>query len=1103
MNIKNLRHIFLSATLAMATGVALQGCSDDADVFDVPDYSLVGEPVSVSVSVRLPQMETQSRANLSDYALNQVESLWIRVYSETTGLSTSDWVKLTPGTNTVEPAADKVTLKTETGPSYIVGVANVSNLAVTKSKPEATPVALSELLDKADTWSDFLDIAVVSPSDYNSVNAPQTPLPMAGCYSNIIPGGTHPTNPADWAAGNFTSFFIPAQKGVVSLDNGAIHMRRLVSQINFVVKSGNTNDIDVTVNSFSVYNAPKFSWLYERSDANGRKANFGDMATEESAGAFYANIPQYASQYISKDDAGVSTFNFWQAENKHTALENITEYQQRDIVSNGLFTSLTGDTWTPNNMASYVRISCTVNYRNQVHVNGDGEIVTGNAGQDMFRTGYADYIVHLGYIHGNNKAMDFNCYRNTKYTYTVTVNGLNDIRVDAYDESIPYPGEEGIVSDLSNETIELDAHYHAFNIELTEADLAEGNGGDAGTGFGFLIAAYKGGRQYLFDETTDLTGYDENLYNWIELRPTTSQSVLAEYKPQFGDNKADDTFYLVDLNKKLSAGTLSAGWYTVFVNEYTYEDMYKGDNSNNYGNETNTGDSPSWLSYINQDPRRFYIKVTQKKSPDGLRIYARSKYGVAQRSIQSYYSDQVFTLASGNIPAGTAIGSERFNETEGLNMRSRTQTYGTDGANGRYNIAQYLSGSITDLSINNSNVNSRPSWSTFVRQTEPMQIPAVTGMRTQGGPELPARTLAANNPVKLPALVTLNGYTATFSDPQASGDYFIEAYNACMSRNRDNNGNGRIDPEELRWYIPAMGKYLRLLLGANSLSEQLIDFEDIGNLPFVNRTGTENNYRYSWSSTTTNYSTFIRNDYLSRYMYVTSDENKILWAMEGTSTSTWSQANTWGGDQTYPWQVRCIRNLGSDMRSITQGEKVTMAYTYDEANLTVSFDYYDQASIRPSAFTGNGTGSGQLPVNLINSEYNTVYRSFEFHDSDIGPIRVNGNEPTLTNLQDYIYTNPCSSLNNTTAKSGWRIPNQKELAIMRNIGVFTKEDRQWISCTVSYFDTDTGVGGSYKNGGNKFMFTFHSHGSMLTDNNLNYPYYYRRSLYVRCVRDVQ
>ncbi|MDE5666492.1 MAG: hypothetical protein K2G17_09105 [Duncaniella sp.] len=1099
MNIKNLRHIFLSATLAMATGVAIQSCSDDSAVFDVPDYSLVGEPVTVAVSVKLPQMEAQSRANLSDYALNQVESLWIRVYSEKTGLPTSDWLKLTPGTNTNEPAANEVTLKTETGPSYIVGVANVNNLAVTKSNPGATPIALGELLDKADTWSDFLDIAVVAPSDYNSVNAPQTPLPMAGCYSNIIAGGAHPTNPADWGNGNFTSYFIPAQKGVVSLGNGAIHMRRLVSQINFVVKSGDTNNIDVTVNSFSVHNAPKYSWLYERNDADGRKANFGDMATEESAGTFYADIPQYASQYISKDDAGVSTFNFWQAENKHTAIKDITKYQERDIVANGLFTSLTGDTWTPNNMASYVRISCTVNYRNQVHVNGDGEIVTGNAGQDMFRTGYADYVVHLGYIQGNNKAMDFNCYRNTKYTYTVTVNGLDDIRVDAYDESIPYPGEEGIVSDLSNETIELDAHYHAFNIELTEADIAEGNGGDAGTGFGFLIAAYRGGVQYLFDETTDLTGYDENLYNWIELRPTTSQSRLAEYKPQFGSNKADDTFYLVDLNNKLKAGELESGWYTVFVNEYTYEDMYKGDNSSSYGDERNTGDEPSWLSYINQDPRRFYIKVTQKKSPDGLRIYARSKYGVAQRSIQSYYSDQVFTPVQGSIPAGTAIGSERFNETEGLNLRSPSRTYGTDGANGRYNIAQYLSQSNTNLTITNENENSRPSWSTFVRQTVPMEIPAVTGVRTQGGLDLPARTLAANNPVKLPALVTLTNQAATFSDPQASGDYFIAAYNACMSRNRDNNGNGRIDPEELRWYIPAMGKYLRLLLGANSLSEQLIDFEDIGNLPFVNRTGTEKNYRYSWSSTTTDYSNFIRNDYLSRYMYVTSDQNRVLWALEGTSTSTWNEANTWGGGQTNPWQVRCIRNLGSNMRTITQGEKVTMAYTYNASTRTVTFNYYDQASIRPSAFTGNGTGSGQLPINLIDSEDNTVYRAFEFNDSDLGPIRVNGSNPTLTTLQNYIYTNPCSSLN-TTAKSGWRIPNQKELAIMRNLEIFTNKDRQWISCTVSNFNTDTGSGGSYTNGGNKFMFTYTDRGSMLTSDNMSS---HGSTLFVRCVRDVQ
>lgn len=1110
MKFKNLLHILCGTALTVVAGGVVQSCSDEIEV-DIPDYTVAGQTVTVSVPVKLPQMEKQSRANLSERDLNTVESLWIRTYSETTGQATSDWVKLTPGTEDTE-VGRKVEIVSQSGYNYIIGVANVyTNKGVTKDNPTATPQPLSDLLDQANTWQDFLNIAVVSPSTYNDVNAPVAPLPMAGCYTNILPGGTHPTNVADWASNNFTPYFIPTQKGVISLNNGAIHMRRLVSQINFVVKANNDNVMDVTVNSYTVYNAPKYSWLYERPSADGQLANFGDVATEDNKSTYYTNIPQYGSQYIEKDNSGVSTFNFWQGENKHEALSG-TVYTDRDKYSNGLFTSLTGDSWTPNNMASFVIFSCTVNYRSQLNVNEEGEIMTDNSGTNMYRTGYADYLVHLGYIQGNNeqeKSRDFNCYRNTNCTYTVTVNGLDDIRVDAYDETIPYPGESGIVSDLSNATIELDAHYHAFNIELTESDIQEGISDNGNEGFGFLIASYKDGEQYIFDESTDLTSFDENLYNWVELRKTTNEATLAEYKPRYGTYKSDQTFSLVELNKKLKAGELTAGWYTVFVNEYTYEDMYMGDNANNYGNEASTTARPKWMGYVNQDPRRFYIKVTQKKSEDGTRIYARSKYGISQRSIQTYYSDQVFTPAEGTIPRGTAIGTERFNETEGLNVRSTDRRYGTSGSNGRFNIAQYLSGSTsTELSINNSNQNSRPLWSSFVDQTKPMQIPAVTGTRAQGGPELPARTVANHNAVKLPKLVDFSGTrTATFSDPQntTNAAYYMEAYNACMSRNRDNNGNGRIDPEELRWYIPAMGKYLRLLLGANSLSEPVMDFNSVTKLPFVTSSTNEWNgtTTYSWSAT----GTTVLNDYISRYMFVTSDENKVLWAMEGMSTSTWDQAYGWGGNQTHPWQVRCIRNLGTDMRQVTDGEKVTMAYVVDASQRTVTMTYYDQASIRASAYTGNGNGNGQMPVHIITSDANMVFRKFQYDSQDLGTSpsgRPTGDNTTdsqwqtyAEGIQTYINGNPCSVRNAATGLSGWRIPNQKELAIMRNIGVLTGGG-VWLTCTANYFNTTTGSGGSYTNGQNRFMVMLSTHGTLLTTNNLK-----QNLINVRCVRDVQ
>lgn len=1141
MNIRKLKYGLGIVAMTIVAATAMPSCTDER--FDLPDYTVSGADVTISVPVHFPEMDKKTRASLDENSLNLVESLWIRTYSADTGEATSDWLKLTPGTTDTEEPRN-VSLNTKSGSSYIVGVANVDNMGI-KKDDIAMQRPLSELLDAADTWTEFLNISVVSPSSFAEVYAPTPPLPMAGCFTNIQVNGNHPdaSNLADWQNRDFQAYFIPAQRGTVDLTDGAIHLRRLVSHLTFNIIPA--NGLEVTVNSYQVVNAPKYSWLYER-PANkmpGEGANFGDLATsQEDAANYYADVPQYGSQYINQGRVTIdgverdcSTFDFWQAENKHTGLETCDTYQKRDKVSASdktLFTSLTGDTWTANNEASYVLISCTVDYDDKIKVDDKGDILRDDAtdGTDVYRTGNATYLVHLGYI-GNSdvatRAKDFNCYRNVKYTYNIHVNGLNDIRLDAWADDETYHGEEGLVSDLQYATIELDAHYGVFNIQLTDAELSDPD-------FGFIITTYENGNMItlsdrneqrttavsdkeILEEGSTTSVINPKYYNWIELRPTTGPDVLAGYKPRYGRNSDGHTFLLTDLKGGWNAMTdnmkSDSGWYTVFVNEYTYEPMYTG--SDSYANEQWDGKSnngkPQWMGYINQNPRRFYIRVTQSASPDGNSVYSRSKYGISQSSIQTYYSDNIFTPENNEdkdnvIPPGTAIGIERLNETEGLNLRHNFEG-GNSANNGRWNVAQWLQNNNTlteagDLSINSANERSRPLWSDFVVQTLPMEVGAVNIDRAQGGPSLPERTLNVGNPVKLPKVRTLTDQTVTFNDPQASGDYFIEAINACMSRNRDNNGNGRIEPDELRWYVPAMGKYLRLIIGNNSLTDPLMDYSEIKQLPYVDD--------HKWATTGS-----IANDYYSRYMFIASNNDRcVLWGMEGTSTSLYSEPSKWTGasnnDSWYirPWQVRCIRNLGSDMRTVTPTEKVTMAYEHDDVNRTFKMLYYDVASKRPNAYTSNGTDG--MPIHDITSPYNMVYSGgFKYDDQD---ITVNTeNLTSATEYEDFIDSNPCDPRNAATGETGWRIPNQKELTIMRNALLFeSRKDRlntTWLSCTVNHFTYNTGVGNTSTN--NKYLLIVtplqgtqltpanYSNGFATTGTN---PISY--GVFIRCVKDI-
>lgn len=1077
--------------------LSITSCSDEK-LIDTDGCNIPGVDVTVKIPISLPEMEVKSRAELDEVSLNQIDNLWIRTYSaDSEGKATSEWLKIDNPQNDGLHQSNQVEINTQSGKNYIVAVANVeSNKGVTNV--DQTPQKLSVLLDAANTWQDFLNIAVVSPSSLEYVRAPLTPLPMAGCFSIHKPVGTHPTSLSDWQTIDFTPCEIPTTTAEIVdfTTKGAIHLRRLVSHVTFNFNPG--ENINLTVNSYRVMNAPKFSWLYERAATNGIIANFGDQSKDATdALKYYYDVPQYGIQYITVNEDGSSTFDFWQGENKHTGTCNkFTDRDKKTTSSyqNTLFTSLTGNAWTPNNEASYVVVDCSIEHKGVVYVNDKGEIVQpGDPGyneKDKYtRTGHAIYIIHLGYI--NDQASDFNCYRNVDYTYKVTVNGVSDIVVDAFATEATgekYHGEEGSVIDLSENTIAIDAHYGVFNIELDPVK-------DLGDNFGFIITNYDDGEQITLTEENVSMGENgkriveyskgksipEIYYNWIELRPTTGPDVLAEYKPRYGDYADGKTFLLTDLirgkassvyanmNDKWKADD-SGKYYTVFVNEYTYEPMYTGDDG--YADEsfvatTDATSRPNWMRYVNQNPRRFYIKVSRDRSPDGNSVYSHSKYGISQRSLMTYYSDQTFAPASGTIPAGTAIAIERVNESEGINLRF-PHAGGSSKDNGRYNTADKL-----------NVINASTTWSTWVDQTKALKVEAPTN-NLQGGPEIKANTF------QMPDLQRWVVNNPTFTDPQNSPNT-IQVINACTNRNRDNNGNGVIDPDELRWYVPAINQYLQMVTGSKALPSPLMDFKSIKRVPYVVN-------KNSFSTTPGE----INNCFYTRYMFVSSD-SQVLWGVEGTSTSNYSQANSWANGLGRPWQVRCLRNLGTNLTTFTSENKVSKTYVHNRENHTIMMKYFNPAVFRANPYKTNGTGSGQMPLHTINSPYNRLYYGFEYQpkyqDIHVNPA-VYRNTEFKSNDTIFIYKNLCKEKYGT----GWRVPNQVELSLMCQEGdiLIGGGYTFWLSCTVNYFNSNDGAGNDEITG-KYYLVSYPNKGSQATPDNISDA---GGNIYIRCVKDL-
>lgn len=1134
---------------AMALAV-LASCQDD--LFQELDYTSSGEDVTVTIPISMPEMTPQSRADIGDNQLTQVNSLWIAVFNATTGDMTSQndqgeigWYEVLSPSNSGYHDFHPVTLNAKTGPSYIIAVANVENPGIKKESDGTFRKAehISELLKEVKSWKDFLSIGASAPSDLDDVNAPSTaPLTMSGCYRSHAAG----THPSDWANDNFIDITIPnTSNGTVtfSKDEGAIHLRRIVSHITFNVSIGKeaTDIIDAEVLSYRVCNIPKLSWLYERGTdvaSTDGTTNIGDNASDyDEAETDYQTAITFPTQYISnnkiENNSDPATFDFWIAENKHTGhiatnIDTFAQYNLREAKTGTepiLYTSLTGQTWTTNNMATYVVLTCNVTYRDRLYVDADG-YPSEQETSEVYRTGVAEYTVHLGYI--NNVANDFNSYRNSDYTYNVTITGLESIRLEAVQEGYERNAAEGVVTDVVNPTVILDSHPHTFNIVLTEEELI-----DNAEQLGYIITTYESGNAHTFtneqyrDQTAD-NPIAAKYMNWVEIKPTGKADVFADYIPApansalfNGHTDADRVMTIQDfidlikyekpvngqdkktvLNQALNNDDGNY-YFTVFINEYSYEIRYgesgnPGNAQDVYGKEDAEN---RWTTYINQNPRRFYLQTQKAESTDGNSIYSRSKYAVQQRSMQSFYSMTDFNDNK------TAFAIEHINETQGLNMRVTHNPAGLDNDNGRYNVWNWVGGD-----------NGQRTWNTFVSLNSPQQIPNVNEIDLQGGPAIAsvnAMNPAINNPssvgfTHLPTTVQLggNGETSAIDtsdqsayDPQPESSKradYIEAINACMNRNRDENGNGIIDAPELKWYVPASGKYLRAIIGRASLTNPIMPYDQVKDLPKDN------------------------NALNSRYLVYASN-NYFLWAMEGLATSplaTNKNSNFLdhdeGGDiwMQPAWQVRCIRNLGTDLTTVSQGEKVIAAYKHDDTNREIILTNYDPASIRQTKYTGAGN-SPETPyamtIHPVTSEMNRLYPAFQYTSSgSVSTQYITFNYKNtaqwITRISGYEYIttiNPCSTV--TEGGYSWRLPNQKELAIMRNLGVLGNlSGAQYaLSCTYDYYDITGKNGGSaflLNNSPNHyFMGSRADGGTRLSAYNLDNN---GRQVYIRCVRDI-
>ena len=408
--------------------------------------------------------------------------------------------------------------------------------------------------------------------------------------------------------------------------------------------------------------------------------------------------------------------------------------------------------------------------------------------------------------------------------------------------------------------------------------------------------------RYMREERQKLQKY----FNYLEKAPgdpinydTMTETNTSAFRPEFSkewyewaksQGNAGNLDYDTEAECLAKARRYSI-WVTCYVDEYYYEDdpvhpIYGGKSSGSFITQGND----FWKRFCNQPDRMMFILCSNDFSLDGDSDYTGSVISIIQHSIQTPYN-------TGRAGLQTAWGTEITDETSGFGWFYAKGGPKESGLYENSKTNRIPSGAYIPLprnSTNNGLFNTASNW--LLTSNEAGEHIPFDGTRRW---EEFLDYEAVND---LPYV--------NLKDDDAHRNQTLRM--ACLMRNRDLDGDGYIDPEEIRWYMASTEQIYGLFLGGGSLTEEAQTYTKA----MSNRTGYYDRPDYGYYNVDAWRSHIVTS---SIYPRATSGAPEratlphVMTAEEGAGGATGAYRSDYYYDNAKKqgrYTARCVRNLG-------------------------------------------------------------------------------------------------------------------------------------------------------------------------------------------------